>query len=107
MEARLEVLIRLSFGCMLCWFQFMARSHGLDRGTQLTDLRTRKTGSDWQGFLGPTGDGKSPEKGLHLPWPKIWAAGCLAQTDWYRLCRTDSFPRDDCSPSIDTGITLV
>ncbi len=69
MEARLEVLIRLSFGCMLCWFSY-GEVHSLDRGTQLTDLRTRKTGSDWQGFLGPTGDGKSPEKGLHLPWPK-------------------------------------
>ncbi|MCE9546150.1 MAG: PQQ-like beta-propeller repeat protein [Planctomycetia bacterium] len=26
-------------------------------------------GSDWPGFLGPTGDGKSPENSLHLPWP--------------------------------------
>jgi outer membrane protein assembly factor BamB len=33
------------------------------------DLRTRKDGSDWGPFLGPTGDGKSPEKGLLAPWP--------------------------------------
>jgi len=34
------------------------------------DLRTRKTGSDWQKFLGPNGDGTSTEKGLISPWPK-------------------------------------
>ncbi len=76
---RLGFLIHLSFvafGCMLCCF-----SHGeaddSAKHTQLADLRARKTGSDWHGFLGPTGDGKSPEKGLHLPWhksgpPVIW-----------------------------------
>src|SRR5581483_3605950 len=34
------------------------------------DLRTRKTGSDWAGFLGPTGDSVSTEKGIVAPWPK-------------------------------------
>ncbi len=34
------------------------------------DLRTRKDGSDWPGFLGPTGDSISTEKGLVTPWPK-------------------------------------
>ena len=29
-----------------------------------TNLGTRKTGVDWPSFLGPTGDGKSPEKGI-------------------------------------------
>jgi outer membrane protein assembly factor BamB len=33
------------------------------------DLGTRKGGSDWPGFLGPTGDGKSSEKGIVAPWP--------------------------------------
>lgn len=33
------------------------------------DLRTRNTGSDWPGFLGPTGDSVSTEKGI-TPWPK-------------------------------------
>jgi outer membrane protein assembly factor BamB len=28
------------------------------------------TGSDWAKFLGPTGDGISPEKGIISPWPK-------------------------------------
>jgi outer membrane protein assembly factor BamB len=31
---------------------------------------TPEAGSDWPGFLGPTGDGVSPEKGLIVPWPK-------------------------------------
>ena len=34
------------------------------------DLWTRKAGSDWGPFLGPTGDGKSPEKGIIAPWPE-------------------------------------
>lgn len=34
------------------------------------DIGTRKTGSDWTQFLGPTGDSVSPEKGLVTPWPK-------------------------------------
>lgn len=35
-----------------------------------TDLRTRKIGSDWPSFLGPTGDSVSAEKGIITPWPK-------------------------------------
>lgn len=34
------------------------------------DLRTRKDGSDWPRFLGPTGDSVSSEKGILTPWPK-------------------------------------
>jgi outer membrane protein assembly factor BamB len=34
------------------------------------DLRTRRSGSDWPGFLGPTGDSISTEKGILSPWPK-------------------------------------
>jgi outer membrane protein assembly factor BamB len=33
------------------------------------DLGTRKDGSDWPRFLGPTGDSISPEKGILMPWP--------------------------------------
>ncbi len=34
------------------------------------DLGTRKGGSDWPGFLGPTGDSVSTEKGILTSWPK-------------------------------------
>src|SRR6516165_477711 len=34
------------------------------------DLRTRASGSDWPGFLGPTGDGVSSEKGIIAPSTK-------------------------------------
>jgi outer membrane protein assembly factor BamB len=34
-----------------------------------SDLRTRKTGSDWPGFLGPLGTSVSTEKGILVPWP--------------------------------------
>src|SRR5688572_12225301 len=34
----------------------------------LPDLWTRKQGSDWPTFLGPTGDSKSPEKGILTKW---------------------------------------
>jgi outer membrane protein assembly factor BamB len=40
------------------------------KGESPPDLRTRITGSDWPGFLGPTGDSKSSEKGILTPWPK-------------------------------------
>jgi len=34
------------------------------------NLWTRSKGVDWPGFLGPTGDGKSPEKGILTGWPE-------------------------------------
>ena len=37
--------------------------------TPPADLGVRKRGVDWEAFLGPTGDGKSPERGLIVPWP--------------------------------------
>ena len=36
--------------------------------TKLDDLGTRRFGTDWPGFLGPTGDGKSPERGIRKDW---------------------------------------
>ena len=36
---------------------------------EVPDLRTRKTGSDWPAFLGPTGDSKSSEKNILTIWP--------------------------------------
>jgi outer membrane protein assembly factor BamB len=34
------------------------------------DLGTRKAGTDWPVFLGPTGDSVSSEQGILAPWPK-------------------------------------
>src|SRR5262249_39453313 len=36
----------------------------------LPDLATRKQGSDWPRFLGPTGDSVSTETGILTKWPK-------------------------------------
>jgi outer membrane protein assembly factor BamB len=33
------------------------------------DLRTRRTGHDWPGFLGPDRDGRSAERGILTEWP--------------------------------------
>jgi outer membrane protein assembly factor BamB len=33
------------------------------------DLGTRHNGTDWPAFLGPTGDSKSTETGISVPWP--------------------------------------
>ncbi len=33
------------------------------------DLRARRAGIDWPGFLGPNRDGNSPERGMVVPWP--------------------------------------
>ncbi len=37
--------------------------------SEVPDLRTRKTGVDWPVFLGPRGDGSSPETGILTEWP--------------------------------------
>ena len=57
------------------------------------DLGTRKAGVDWPRFLGPTGDGVSPETGLVAPWPKegpriVWQVKARR-----RLRRRDDQPR--------------
>lgn len=41
-----------------------------DNASKQLDLRTRKTGSDWPRFLGPTGDSVSTETGILTNWPK-------------------------------------
>lgn len=43
--------------------------HGLQAG-ELPDLGTRKHGSDWPRFLGPTADSVSTETGILTKWPK-------------------------------------
>jgi outer membrane protein assembly factor BamB len=51
------------FGCLLAAF-LLAGAFGA------AEEPGAASGSDWPGFLGPTGDGKSPEKGILLEWPK-------------------------------------
>jgi outer membrane protein assembly factor BamB len=48
----------------------ISRAQATKEAAPLTDLRTRKSGSDWPAFLGPTGDSKSTEKGIIKEWPK-------------------------------------
>ena len=50
---------------------------GAGTEVQPPDLRTRKSGSDWGSFLGPTGDSKSTETSLLTSWspagpPTVW-----------------------------------
>ena len=40
------------------------------RSTENDMLGKRRFGQDWNAFLGPTGDSKSKETGLIVPWPK-------------------------------------
>ena len=52
-------------------------AQGSEKEVQPPDLRTRKSGSDWSRFLGPTGDGRSPETDLLTSWsptgpPVVW-----------------------------------
>ena len=46
---------------------FVSKTY-VETNSQIPDLRIRKTGSDWPGFLGPAGDGKSPENFFIDPW---------------------------------------
>ncbi|HIB91346.1 TPA: hypothetical protein EYO57_29835 [Candidatus Poribacteria bacterium] len=55
---------------------FVSKTY-VETNSQIPDLRKRKTGSDWPGFLGPTSDGKSPENFRLDPWsasgpPLVW-----------------------------------
>lgn len=60
MRSRAVLLCLLLLGC--------GPAAGL--GDPPTDLRTRKSGSDWPGFLGPLGNSTSTEKGILTTWPK-------------------------------------
>ncbi len=62
---------RLAFVWVMCLAGCVAPEQQGTREDGLPpDLRTRKSGSDWPCFLGPTGDSVSTEKGILTPWPK-------------------------------------
>lgn len=74
-----------------------AKSADARSATLPPDLRTRADGSDWPGFLGPTGDGKSPEKGIIAPWP----------TDGLRVVWHRKLGEGYCMPSVSRGRLFV
>lgn len=72
---------------------------------QLPSLWTRTKGSDWPSFLGPTGDSKSSETGLIVPWPAegpriVWqmevgsgyGIGSIAAGRYFHFDRRDERP---------------
>ena len=85
---------------------------------QPPDLRTRKSGSHWDRFLGPTGDGKSPETSLLTSWPPagppvVWdqeigtsyGAPTISQGRLFMFDRHGGFARLTCMKS-ETGDEL-
>ena len=68
MESKLMSFICLAFVLALGTISFHSLL-GSETEVQPPDLRTRKSGSDWSRFLGPTGDSKSPETSLLTAWP--------------------------------------
>ena len=63
------------------------------------NLGTRRAGDDWPTFLGPTGDGKSPEKGVLIPWPKqgpkiVWSRKLGTSYGGPTVCRGRLFQFD-------------
>ena len=76
MDMKLISFIYLAVVLMLSTISF-ANVHGSEPEIQPPDLRTRKLGSDWNRFLGPTGDSKSSETSLLTSWspagpPVVW-----------------------------------
>ena len=68
MDTKLISFIYLAFVLMLGTISF-TNVQGAETEVQPPDLRTRKSGGDWDRFLGPTGDGKSPETSILTSWP--------------------------------------
>jgi outer membrane protein assembly factor BamB len=55
-------------GAILMLLTAVAHAQNGAENRAIPNLATRTQGSDWPGFLGPTGDSKSSEKGLVVPW---------------------------------------
>ncbi len=75
------------------------------RAADAPDLGIRKHGVDWPQFLGPTGDSKSPEKGIVTDWPaagpkilwytKLGEGYCMPSISKGRLFAFDRIGRED------------
>ncbi len=117
MDTKLIDLIYLAFVLMLVTTNFHD-VQASETEAQPPDLRTRKSGSDWDRFLGPTGDSKSPETSLLTSWspagpPVVWekeigssyGAPTVAQGRLFMFDRYDDFARLTCMKS-ETGEEL-
>ena len=69
------------------------------------DLWTRKAGGDWPRFLGPTGDGVSPETGILTTWPKGGLEGPLGGPDGPGVRTRRPSAGDGCSTSTASATT--
>ncbi len=68
---------------------------GIAHAAEVPNLGTRKQGTDWPAFLGPTADGKSSETGLNLNWkakqPKLlWQRPLVESYGMPSISRADS-----------------
>ncbi len=117
MDTKLISFIYLAFVLMLVSTNFHD-VQGLETESQPPDLRTRKSGSDWNRFLGPTGDSKSPETSLLTSWspagpPVVWekeigtsyGAPTVSQGRLFMFDRHGEFARLTCMKS-ETGDEL-
>ena len=101
----------IGFICLVSVLMLVATNfhdvQGSEMEVQPLDLRTRKSGSNWGRFLGPTGDGKSPETSLLTSWsptgpPVVWGKRRSGPATVRQ-----PFPKDDCSCSIATANSLA
>ena len=117
MVTKLVSLMCLGFVLMLITVSLHS-VQGAETEVQPPDLRTRKSGSDWDRFLGPTGDGKSPETDLLTSWssacpPVVWekeigtsyGAPSVSQGRLFMFDRHDGSARLTCMKS-ETGDEL-
>lgn len=112
----------IGFICLISvWLPVTSSFHniqGSETEVQPPDLRTRKSGSDWNRFLGPTGDSKSPETSLLTSWspagpPVVWekeignsyGAPTVSQGRLFMFDRHGGFARLTCMRS-ETGDEL-
>ena len=65
--------MRRSLACLAFFSLLLSAVRAADSEQEALppDLGTRKSGVDWPAFLGPTGDGKSPEKGILTKWGNL------------------------------------
>jgi len=81
MTTFLTILLAMTIQCLDAFGFLQAK----EPSRQVSDLRARKTGSDWPTFLGPNGNSKSDETSVINPWPdsglpNVWQKKLLTGT---------------------------